>query len=221
MTSSTHTLLRCAWTLSLVLLCTGCSLIRMPKVGIPGGPTAIGHRDAGTPAVVTSDTDTTTFDAPAGSTMTAETHAAVPATNTTPTIPEYRIVKWTFPAPTRVTTTDKKDTASTGTIDTTVAKHRIDVEDRRVLLYASMICGALGLIARIALKEWPTAGNALLLASALAFASWKLAEIPTWLWVLVLVVAGAVILGYKRAEWDANGDGIPDALQRKPQSPTS
>lgn len=215
MTLSTHTLLRCAWTLSLVFL-TGCSLIRLPKVTIPGGPTALGPRDAGTPAVVTSDTGTTTFDAPAGSVMTVETHAAVPATATLPAVPEHRIVKWTFPAPTRVITTDNKSTASSGTIDTSVAKHRIDTEDRRILLYVSMICGALGLVARIALKEWPTAGNALLISSACAFASWKLAEIPTWIWFAVIVVAGGVILGYKRAEWDANGDGIPDALQRNP-----
>lgn len=214
MTPTTHSLTRCAWTLSLTLLLTSCSVFRLPKVSIPNGPSARAPQDNGTPAVVASDTATTTFDAPAGSTMSVETRAALPATSSIPAIPETRIVHWTFPALTRVATVENRSSASSGTIDTSVAKHRIDIDSRRFLLYIAAICGAGGIIARLVFKEWPTIGNALIIAGACAFAAWRLAEIPTWLWMVVLGIAAAIVLGYKRAEWDRNGDGVPDILQK-------
>jgi hypothetical protein len=35
------------------------------------------------------------------------------------------------------------------------------------------------------------------------------------LWLAVLAGAGLMVAGYKRAEWDANGNGIPDAFESK------
>jgi hypothetical protein len=55
------------------------------------------------------------------------------------------------------------------------------------------------------------------LAAATFFALWKLSDLPSWfIAVAIAAVAGGafLILGYKRAEADLNGDGIPDRLQK-------
>jgi len=35
------------------------------------------------------------------------------------------------------------------------------------------------------------------------------------LWMAVIVGVGLLALGYKRAEWDANRNGVPDFLENK------
>lgn len=198
--------------LVLTSLClVGCT--RLPSIKI-GKDSVAAPRDAGSPATLNKDEVKTTLGVPANTTVVTTQVAATPATDKSPAMPAYTTTEWRFLAPTKFEQTAVGLLASTGTIDTTVAKHRIDVEDRSKLLWVAIGCGISGLLARSLLPAWPALSNGLLLAAALAGLSWKISELPEWLWATVLLGVALLIAGYKRAEWDANKDGIPDFLQR-------
>lgn len=183
----------------------GCA--SLPRATISTG-SAVGPRDNGTPAKVSSGSTVTTAVIPTGSTITF-----TPADSVAP-------VTATISAPMELRTESRTESAQTGTVDTTVATKRIEVEsaadERRPLLWVAIACGVLGVLAFALLKEWPIIGRALLAASALAGVAWKVAEVPWWAFAAVLLFAAIAVAFYKRAEWDADKDGIPDILQRKP-----
>jgi hypothetical protein len=209
-----------AYSLSLaaILLLTGCGLIRgRPTIKAPG-VSVTGPQDAGKPATLATAEAGTTMPIPAGSAVKVTQTEAQPATAEKPAVPATTVTEITPSAPTVITHTESKVQADTGTIDTSVAKHRIDAAERRWLLWAAIACGIAGLIVRSLLPSWPSLSNGLLVAAPCAFAAWKFAEVPAWLWGLVVAAVILLALGYKRAEWDKNGDGIPDALQRQPPS---
>lgn len=200
------------------LLCavvlTGCS--HLPRISLPGGAQVVGNRDAGTPAKLTSGEVKSGFRVPAKSRLTVTHTKAQPATADAPAQPEREVSVWEFAEPTAFEQVASTLSADTGTIDTTVARHRIDVAERRWLLWAAIGCGVAGVLALQLASAWPSLGRGLLAAAACAFAAWKLAAVPAWLWLALLGAVVLVILGYKRAEWDRNGNGIPDILERKP-----
>jgi hypothetical protein len=119
-------------------------------------------------------------------------------------------------APTEYRWTASQDTASTGTIDTATAQHRIDketaAEERKPLLWAAIGAVAAGVVCMV--MRWPSVAVLAFIAAGAFFTAWKLAEVPWWAGVLAVVAGAFLVLGYKRAEWDANRDGIPDVLQR-------
>jgi hypothetical protein len=202
-----------ALTIFLLFAMLGAGCMTAPRAKLSGGASAAGPRDNGTPARVESGSTVTTATIPAGSTVTF-----TPAKALDP-------VTATLSAPMEIRTESRHESATTGTIDTTVATKRIEVEsaaaERRWLLWAAIACGVAGLVVRSLLPAWPGLSNGLLVAAAAAGASWKLAEVPAWLWLCIIGGAALLALGYKRAEWDKNGDGIPDAFQRKPSTDTS
>lgn len=193
-----------------VLALSACT--RLPSIKL-GKSTITGNRDAGTPATVSSNDSTSTLNIPAGTKVVTAVTAPTPATSTTPYVPSLTRTEWTFSSPTTFESTAAALLASTGTIDTSVAKHRIDVAERRWLLWAGIACGIAGLVVKSLLPTWPSLSNGLLFAAPCALAAWKFSEIPAWLWFIAIAVVVFLALGYKRAEWDANGDGIPDTLQ--------
>lgn len=206
---------------ALVLIClllSGCALQR-GRISTPLG-SVVGVKDAGAPAKFDSSLGVESLALPVGSTIiTTRTDAqpAVAATETTPAReyqPAQEKTEIVLSAPSELRKNTTTTHADTGVIDTTVAKHRIDVEDRAWLKWAAIGMLVAGVLLKSVLPQWPAISNGLLLSAALAFASWKLAEIPAWLWAAGLVIGGALALGYKRAEWDKNGDGVPDLLQR-------
>lgn len=87
---------------------------------------------------------------------------------------------------------------------------------RAPLLYAAIAMALLGGIARALASAWPSLSTGLWLAAALAGAAWKFAEVPWWAFLLALAAALLLIAGYKRGEIDANKNGIPDILEKKP-----
>lgn len=180
-----------------------------------GDTTVHAPRDAGTPAVVDSGETKTAFDVPAETKLSTTVVEAVPATSSTPFVPSRTVTEWSFMRPTRFEQIAATLQASTGTVDTSIAKHRIDVGERRWLLFTAIGCGIAGILARSLVPAWPSISNGLLGAAVLAGLAWKFAEIPAWLFLVTIGLAGLVVAVYKRAEWDANGDGIPDALQKK------
>lgn len=193
-----------------VLWLTGC--VPNPHVKLKAG-SASGPRDIGTPATVESGGTVTTLALPAGSTV--ESTPGTPATGTAPASPPA--VKVTLAAPSELRTETHAEKASTGTLDTRVATHRIDKEAeekaRRPLLYAA-IAALVAAVVAVAMK-WPALATLCGIASGCFFAAWKLAEVPWWAGLLALVAGGALWLGYKRGEADANGNGIPDRLEGK------
>ncbi len=200
--------------LACLCLFPGCALLR-PLPGIKAGKTTVtAPKDNGTPATIATKDAGTTMAVPAGSTVKVTSTEAQPATADKPAVPAVTVTEITPTKDTVIQHTEKQVQAGTGTVDTSVRKHQIDVAERRWLLWTAIACGIAGVVLKSAMPAWPALSNGLLVGAALAFASWKFAEIPAWLWLCVLAGVGMMILGYKRAEWDKDGDGIPDILQK-------
>lgn len=195
--------------IGLVVFLSGCSSVPRLKVRARGEEfNVVGNRDAGTPASAKSGGSVTTLPLAAGSKVTWTSAPNV----------EAGVVSVELSAPSEFRVESHASEASTGTIDTTVAKHRIDTEaataERKPLLWVAIGCGVLGVILRVVVKEWPAWGNGFMLAGAVAGLAWKVAEIPWWAFLAVILGVLLLVLGYKRKEWDANGDGVPDVLQK-------
>lgn len=170
---------------------------------------------AGKPATVTKSDQGVTVALPEGSRLVKTEYAPLPATEKTEAQPAKTVTEIVPGGPTEYHETKATVDAQTGTVDTSVAKHKIDVEDRSKLLWVAIGCGILGLVAKSMLPAWPSLSNGLLIASPCAFAAWKFAEVPSWLWACVIVGVLLLIAGYKRAEWDKDGNGVPDFIQKK------
>jgi hypothetical protein len=197
----------------------------LPKVSLPG-ITAQGPKDNGTPVTVGKSDSGVSLVLPAGSKVVKREIKGLgyrPATKDTPAqqqTPDETITEIIPGGPTEYHETKQSVNASSGTVDTSVANHKIDVEDRSKLLWVAIGCGIAGLVVKSMLPAWPSLSNGLLIASPCAFAAWKFAEVPAWLWGAVIVVVLLLVAGYKRAEWDRDGNGVPDFLQKpKPPSP--
>lgn len=182
--------------------------IKSKKTGVE----VVGNKDAGTPA--TSDTSTTKeiVAIPAGSTITKTVIAA------TPQEPAKEVTEVKVTVPTEIVTNRVTEKLSTGTIDTTVAQRRIEIEaeseNKRPILYTAIGLLVLAIALFALLPQWKGLYTAAGIGSALTFAAWKLSDIPAWAGAVLLLVVGLVALGYKKGEIDKNGDGIPDILQR-------
>jgi hypothetical protein len=203
-----------------VLMLSGCARFGKPFIR-SGETTVTGLKDAGSPATLNTSEAGERLALPKGSRIWLRQTDRVPARPATENAPESK----EQPAET-VTVIEPGDatfwerttssvTAGTGTVDTTVAKHRIDAQERRWLLWTALACGLAGLVVRSLLPAWPALSNGLLIASPIAFAAWKLADVPSWLWLVALGIVALLALGYKRAEWDRDGDGIPDVFQKR------
>lgn len=192
----------------------GCGLI--PARIKAEGVTVQGVKDAGKPATLAKSEAGVAVALPEGSKVVVTKYEALPATDKAPAQPAKEVTEIQPSGPTEYHKTESKTDASTGTVDTSVATHKIDVAERRWLLWAAIACGIGGLVVRSLVPAWPSLSNGLLMGAALAFAAWKLAEIPQWIWLLAIGICAALALGYKRAELDRNHDGIPDFLQKKP-----
>jgi hypothetical protein len=207
-----------------LLFLDGCA-VPWKRGQIKAGPVSVqGVPNAGTPATVNTADAGTTIPLPAGSTITVTTEelsssAPSPLAHDPSPVTRRETTTITPAGASEYRHTQATVAATTGTIDTTVAKHAIDVADRGKLLWVAIACGVAGVLARSLIPAWPAISNGLLLASALAFAGWKFAEVPAWLWLVALGIAALIVAVYKRAEWDKNGDGIPDVLQSRKENP--
>jgi hypothetical protein len=144
---------------------------------------------------------------PAGSTVTVTKFGAVawePATGSRPEVKAQPAREVTQVELSRDTTWQKEETkiaANTGTIDTTVATHRIDVESHKILLYAAI--GAMVVAGIFVYLKYPTPALMCGAAAVIFFLAWKLSDLPPWFYVIgVGGFVGAVALhrGYERRE---------------------
>jgi hypothetical protein len=146
--------------------------------------------------------------------------SALPATEKREAQPAREITEIIPGSATVYTQKESTVAASTGVIDTSLAKHKVDVEDRAKLLWVAIGCGIAGVALRSLMPAWPAWSNGAFAAAALAFLAWKFAEVSPWAWLGVLIGVGLLVLGYKRAEWDKDGDNVPDFLQKnRPPTP--
>jgi hypothetical protein len=176
--------------------------------------TVLGVESAGKGATLDENHETAVLPLPAGTraVMTSfPATAGVPATETSPAIapqPGRTVTEFVFDKPTEWRKTGTYIRADTGTVDTTVARHRIDVAERRWLLWVAIGCGIAGLVMRSTLPQWPSISNGLLLGAVAAGLAWKLAEVPAWLWLGILALVTILVLGYKRREKDEKEEAI-------------
>lgn len=193
-----------------LLALSGCMSI--PRLKLPSVEVTA-PKEVGKPGEASEVTEKTGFRVPANS--------RISVIRTEP-LPKEGVLlpgktEWTveLPEPTDFVQEAKAIKASTGTVDTTLASKRIEAAERRWLLFTAIGCAIGAILARALVPSWHSISNGLFLAAAVAGVSWKVSELPAWLWAVGLVMAGLLVLGYKRAEWDANKDGIPDFLQKK------
>lgn len=214
---------------ALIVLFAGC-MLRGPRVSIPdngilAGGEATAPKNNGTPATVASSGEETRMEVAAGSTVTETTidaQPAVPATPDTPAQPAQprTVVREVhLSAPTAIVQKAQHVQTSTGTIDTAVALRKVQAAESRWLLWAAIGCGIGGLVVRSMLPAWPSLSNGLFAGAVCAFIAWKFSDLPAWFFLVPIGLLGAKALGYKRAEWDANGNGVPDLLEKKPPTP--
>jgi hypothetical protein len=187
------------------------------RVQLKGGK-AVAPIDNGTPATLEIGGTVTTLPVPAGSTV--ESVASVPASATSAAIPAT--VKVVLAGPSEMRSETHQERASSGAIDTKVATKRIEIEaavaERKPLLWVALGCGVLGVLLLVVVKEWPALGKGFLAAGVVAGVAWKVSDVPSWAFLGVLVAVGLLIAGYKRAEWDKDGNGIPDVLEKQSRS---
>lgn len=192
--------------------CHALPSVRLPGKGQLPEVKVQGVKDAGKPVVVDSSGEESRIELPAGSTITITRTEAQPATDTAPAKPAVEVRAITVASDAAMIEKAQRVSANSGTVDTSVAKHRIDTEDRAKLLWVAVACGIAGIAAKLLMPSWPTAPTACFAAAALAFGAWKVSQLPEWLWAVV--IGGFVIYAIGWWNRDRNGDGIPDRLQK-------
>jgi hypothetical protein len=175
--------------------CWGVGRIKAPGVSVQG------VKDAGSPAILATSQAGEAVALPDGSRVIKTKTEAIPATKDAPAQPAKEVTEIIPAGPTVYTSTEKTVSASTGTIDTSIAARRIDAAENRILLY-----GALLMLVAAGVFFWLHYPSPALLCAAAAgvlFLCWKVANLPPWFWgIAVLAGAGAVGLyfGHERGE---------------------
>jgi len=188
---------------------TGCSLIKHPGRIITPSATVVGVPEAGKPATIDSDIKSDRLVLPKGSSLTLtkfEALASIPEAESNPAVqaqPAKEVVEVKLSEATEWKRTQNVVHADTGTVDTSIAKHRIDVAENRYLLWAALGAAvAAGLFLYI---KYPTPAFICGAASLVFFLAWKLSDLPSWFYVVgVCCLVGAVTLwrGHHRGEQD-------------------
>lgn len=186
----------------LVLFCllfAGCAFQR-GRIITPQG-TVVGVKDAGKPAQIATVDDRGTLEIPAGTKMTVTKTEAVPATAQAPAKPAQEVTSYDFSQPTRFEQVKVAVNADTGTVDTSIAKHRIDVEENRWLLWASLAC--IPLAALFFYLHYPTPAFYAIASAVVFFVAWQIAGLPEWIKFLGFggIIAGVVM-------WRAHERGL-------------
>jgi len=194
----------------LIFLFGGCSMFgKRPKIS-GNGFSVIGVPDAGKAATLDSGTSIASLPIPAGSTLVmtkVSPMEAIPASDKSPAVaaqPAKEVVEVKLSGPTEWRKTESSVKADTGTVDTSIAKHRIDVESSKILLYAAI--GAMVVAGVFVYLKYPTPALMCAAAAVIFFLAWKLSDLPSWFYVIgVGGIVGAVALhrGYERRENEA------------------
>jgi hypothetical protein len=161
---------------------------------------------------------------PKGSRVKVTEEAAMPAqpatanTPAAPAQPATKITEYELAAdmPLRSTASSQEIiVAPPRAPDQSVALKKADNEARAPLLYVGIGLAVIGLLVAFVLK-YPVIGMKIsLLGGGGAFAAWKIADVPSWLWAVGVLMALVAAFFYMRGQWDADGNGVPDILEKK------
>lgn len=174
-----------------------------PSVGSIETQTAsiVGVKDAGKAATLDSTNAGEVLEIPKGTTVVVTKTEAVPATEKTPFLPAVERFEYKFESPTVWKRTESKVNASTGTTDTTIATKRIEAEEAKPLLWASM--GAMVGVGIFIWLQYPTAAFICGGAALVFFLAWKVSGLPDWFYVIGavgLAAAAFLYLGHEKGE---------------------
>lgn len=168
--------------------------------------------NAATPSLVGSEKTSTTTGIPAG------TIKRVTKTEATTESPAKEETVYEFTRDTKEVEQMSKQTATISNErppDKTVELFNAKADEREPLLWVAIGLGVAGLIVAVVLK-YPVIGLQIAgLGGGSAFAAWKFAEVPGWIWGLGLVMAFMSWAFYTRGQWDSDGNGVPDFMQKK------
>jgi hypothetical protein len=193
--------------LAVLALTPSCALFKKAGSIITPQGTVIGVKDAGKPATLASEGSVATLTLPAGTNVTTVKESALAgilASDSSPAIPpkpEREVTTFVLPSEAKWVKTETKLSANTGTVDTSIAEHKIDVQAAQPLLYAAL----LSLVAAgfFVYRAYPTPALICGGASAVFLLAWKAAGAPSWLWAVgAVALAGAAFLfiGHERGE---------------------
>ncbi len=178
----------------LCYLCSGCALLQRKGLIKSGGVSVAAVADAGKPATLTTSDAKEAVKIPSGSTLTVTKEEAVPATDKAAFRPAKETWEYHFTGETEWQKFNTTVAANTGTVDTSVALHKIDVSSKQPFLYAAIL-GALGAILFVYL-HYPTPAMLCGLASGLFFLAWKLSDLPSWVWAVAAAAIAAGVAMY-------------------------
>ena len=191
--------------IGLTLFTPGCALLRTYGIIKSPSVTVVGVKDAGKPATLASDVKVDTMTIPAGTTVTTtkvESVASTPATSTTSAIPfqpAKEITTFTVPKEVKWDKTTTSISANTGTVDTSIAEHKIDVAASQPLLYAAIVSAlAAGFFIY---RAYPTPAFICGASSVAFLMAWKMTGMPDWMWAIGaagLAAAVFLYLGHER-----------------------
>lgn len=191
----------------IVVLLSGCSILpvwlggkRMPSLKV-GNTVVTPPADVGKAATIDQKEGHSSLAIPAGTQVTVTRTDPQEAMGDKPAMPGTTVTAYRFDKPSEFLAFDTTIRANSGTVDTSVAIHAQDVASKRPLLYAA-IASALGAVVSLFLK-FPTPALLCGIASAVFFASWKLADMPWWIWgigVAAVGVAAGIHFGFHRGE---------------------
>ncbi len=196
----------------LVLIFSGCALTRGRITS--GGLTVTSPKDGNSASIDKADIKQS-VGIPAGSVVKItkwEPVAWHPATADQPEVkaqPGREVTEVELSRDTQWRKDETKIVADTGTVDTSIAKHRIDAAENRYLLFAAIGAAVAG--GFFLYIKYPTPALMCGGASIVFFLAWKLADLPDWFWAVgMLAIGGGVFLwlGHKRGE----NDGVKAAL---------
>ena len=191
--------------LAFSMLCSGCAQLafwRKPSIKA-GNVSVTGPQDAGKPATLATSESGESVALPVGSKVIVTKTEAVPATPQAKAEPAKEVTEIIPSAPTVWTKKTETVHADTGTVDTTIAAKRIDSEESRPLLYASIACAAVAVF--FVYIHYPTPAALAGAGSVIFFLAWKASGLPGWFWALGLVAlaAGAALwLGHHRGLYE-------------------
>ncbi len=187
----------------LVLLLSGCSL--MPSRIKVGDSVVTPPKDNGTAATLSTFNAGQALKLAAGSRLVMtkfHSVAGIPETKDQPAVapqPEKEVTEIYPSADTEWHKTEATVAANSGTVDTSIRTHEIDVAASKPLLYAAILSAALGVF--FIYRAYPTPAIGCFIAAVVFFAAFKVSGLPSWFWGLGLVgIAGgaALYFGHER-----------------------
>jgi len=191
-----------------LLALAGCAGIRTSKGGALNPP-----RDAASSSSINTSEERQQTIIPANTQIVMEKKeatATTPAESKLTIIPPTEIIQ-------TITKAIESATISAPRIpDKAVEMKKAEDAAREPLLYLGIGLIVAGLVVAFVLK-FPVIGIKIsVLGGGGAIAAWKIAAVPNWLWGAGLLLAGVGYAFYTRGKWDADGDMVPDFMEKKP-----